>query len=1070
MISFRSARITIPLASLFSSSRRINLQVDAPRIVLTPRKGAATRGGQPRALRLNRVAINGGNLVFNKGKYRLDLLELNLKSYKVQENIYYSLTSPHMKLIFPFSGEQVRIEGDMSANLSQQGERIIVQRLTWNTADFQVTLNGRTLENGGFRFNAGFRGSAYHVLEALLDDLSLRGLTYANAVVAGDPEGRVSINGRFRFPEMGIATEKFRGVRGTVQWNSRSDRIQVNCTLGEKDNPRHLDVTSRHGLTNLRLSGFAAGRVARVIDIYDSVPLNGRVVAGDISIRGRRIEGKVTLDPWPEPRDGLNVGGTIDFAYHTRRKQSSFQSRELKTGFGIISLSGETDGRRQRVRVNTRGRIYDFSRVNPYTVFFTGIDLTPWSVQGGKGRFDLDLTKVGRGIDFVSHLDVKDARSNGVPIGSMTGTINGRGRAVRGRFSFSDPQIRGIAEFLKDDDKLKINFPEVEGSTAVIFRILDLDIGLTGKGSGTCLYRLDSGDEKPRISGTFSAPHLDFYDFPFQDVSGVFSTDTERLDLSDLRYRFMEGTGTADLMINYDRKEYDIRGGCRDMRMQAIVPGLKGGAAIEFTGAGTFNRDPIRAAISVDNLHLYPDRGGKLAGQASIFTDFSDFNLKAEAQISRGETNSPATLDLGLRDGRLQGEFKLNLHDLNMIIPWKFNQGKIDITGRISGNESGETDLRGIVRFNGTVISIPNFSHALENFQGFLTFDNGDFSLKSFQASMGGGRVEGNGLLSWAEGELSNLFFSLSGRGMTLYPIDRTMFTVDADLTLKRKDAKILVQGNLNFRDGIWEREIDEGVSFYTDPEVDSSESGLSKLLEYDLKLTGTQNIRMRNSFGDINGSFNLRLTGTPDFPRLSGIMESRRGTVFFYDHKFNLVKGRVTFNNRFVIDPIINLESETFIKNYRIRFNVKGVSSRLRPEFQSSPPLAQQDILALLSLGELFQRQASTEMSSQIGTTGLITSQVTEEIQKRARKFGIDLVMKIDPVIAGTAREGTSRLTVGTSIARNLLIVYSTNISSLRQEIYYLQYQLSPSISLIGMHNQDGNFSIDIRYRRRRY
>jgi len=60
--------------------------------------------------------------------------------------------------------------------------------------------------------------------------------------------------------------------------------------------------------------------------------------------------------------------------------------------------------------------------------------------------------------------------------------------------------------------------------------------------------------------------------------------------------------------------------------------------------------------------------------------------------------------------------------------------------------------------------------------------------------------------------------------------------------------------------------------------------------------------------------------------------------------------------------------------------------------------------------------------------------------------------------------------LTVGTSIARNLLIVYSTNISSLRQEIYYLQYQLSPSISLIGMHNQDGNFSIDIRYRRRRY
>lgn len=1069
-ISFRSARVTIPLTSLFSSSRRINLQVDAPRIVLTPlpKKDGARQAAMP--FKLNRVTITGGDFEFSKGRYRIELLNMDLKSYKVEDRIFYNLKSPHMKIIFPFSKELVRIEGDMSATVSQQGKRIQVQRLNWNTADFQITGNGRTLESGGFHFNIGFRGSTFNVLEPLLGALSTQGMAYANAVVAGDPDGRVSVNGRFRFPEMRINGEAFQAVRGNASWNSRSNRIQVKLALNDRGNPGQLDVTSRSGLTLLQLADLAGDKLAKVIDIYDDVPLDGRVSNGTIRIRGRRIQGEVSIEPWPKPRPGFNIGGTLDFTYNTRLKQASFHSSELRARFGILALRGETDGRRKGVRLRTQGEIKDFSQVNKYTKFFANVDLEPWKLQGGRGRFDLDLTKRGSRLDFVSHLDVKGTRANGAAISRLDGTINGQGRSVRGRFVFTDPELRGSAEFLKDDDHLEITFPEVHGSMAGIFQILDLETGLAGNGSGTCVYYLDNRSKQPRIRGRFAAPQLNFYDFPFEDVSGRFETNTKRLELSDLKYRFMQGDGNAALTLDYDRREYEVKGECENIRLQSMVKMLGGRGKVEFSGAGVFNQDPITARFSVDEIHLYPDRKGRLEGAARIFTDFSGFTLKAEGEIARGDTLSPAGLELSLRGDQFKGEFNLRLHDLNLVIPWKFNRGTLDITGQISSASSAKTDIRGIVRFNGAVLSIPNFSHALENFQGFLTFDNGSFSLKSFRATMGGGPVEGNGVISWDQGELRDFFFSLSGRDMTLYPIDRTVFTMDADLNLKRRDRKILVQGNLNFRDAVWEREVDEGIAFYTDPEVDSSGSGVMKLLEYDLKLNGRENIRMRNSFGDITGTFNLHLTGSSDFPRLAGTMESRKGSIFFSDHKFNLVKGRVTFNNRFVIDPMINMESETFIKNYRIRFNVKGISSRLQPEFQSSPPLARQDILALLSLGELFKRPTSTEMSSQIGTTGLITNQLTEEIQKRARKFGIDLVMKIDPVIAGTSREGTSRLTVGTSIARNLLIIYSTNISSLRQEIYYLQYQLSPSISLIGMHNQDGNFSLDIRYRRRRY
>ena len=49
--------------------------------------------------------------------------------------------------------------------------------------------------------------------------------------------------------------------------------------------------------------------------------------------------------------------------------------------------------------------------------------------------------------------------------------------------------------------------------------------------------------------------------------------------------------------------------------------------------------------------------------------------------------------------------------------------------------------------FSGRTLSLPNFSHSLDNFQGTITFVNKTFSLQSLTGEMGGGKVEGNGQL-----------------------------------------------------------------------------------------------------------------------------------------------------------------------------------------------------------------------------------------------------------------------------------------------------------------------------------
>jgi autotransporter translocation and assembly factor TamB len=335
--------------------------------------------------------------------------------------------------------------------------------------------------------------------------------------------------------------------------------------------------------------------------------------------------------------------------------------------------------------------------------------------------------------------------------------------------------------------------------------------------------------------------------------------------------------------------------------------------------------------------------------------------------------------------------------------------------------------------------------------------------------------VEGNGRLEIGRNQLQSLTFNLQGKNMLLYPLDRISCRVNADLTLKYLPKKLLLSGTLGFLAANWQREIDEPIVINTHADLSTAESKIREMLQLDISMNG-ENIVINNSLGRINGKFKLKLSGTAGFPILIGAFDGNQGEIHFSDRSFNLLRAKLVFNNNLFIDPLITIESEAFIQNYRIRFDIKGPASRAKPELVSSPPLPPQDILALVSLGEAFKRSGSQEISSQIGGTSLITTKLTEEIKNRANKLlGINLLginmLRIDtmPTLTSQSSVDTSWLTIGKSISKDFMVVYSTNFSTSRQEIYYLQYQISPTVSLIYMKNEEGRYSIDLRVRKRR-
>lgn len=1095
VVSFGEASVGVPFSSIFAREKTLNISIVNPVLRVDrrepkPVKSKKKAGRLP--FKINLIKIDNGQLLVRTRKEEIQLLHFNINSTKIGDQTLYRLESPHLKVIFPMSGDPIYMGGEMRCTFNKLEEKPFyrITRFNWKPKrewidgmePFNINGSGKIFADGSFVFDTQLQGSPYHILYPLLKKLSPAGFMNGSARIQKDTARKISIHGEFRIPSVLIGEESFNNFEARISWDNQSKIMNLyNGRLQADAMETELTIHSDPPLVDLDIRNIQAAKMARIIGIYEDVPLGGIVNRGMTSIIKRDINGTIELDFAPPDTGDFPARGTIEYTFNTKSKITEFKTDRLETEFGSMSLEGKSSPKEKRLVIDLEADINEAAGIQKFMKFYTNLDLTPWNLAGGTGKLKLDLKKESGNLIFYSRIGLNKFDSNRRDIDSLSGTIEGAEGTIKGDLEIKDSQLEGEAKLHIDDDQVSIDFSRISGEADKIFGILDIDIPLLGKIEGLATYTLKKEEEYPLIRGTFKGNRIKYSLFWFDDFNGLFDTDTNYIHLDDLKYQYYQGRGTADIFIHFPLKEYNINGQITGMNIRQMYPEFEGSGDLYFKGAGKFSLfetpgtaadyiDPIKVEYSWQDGFFYRDRQFEVQAAANIFTDFSNFKIESQGMILSDSLHSPFDITFMLEGDRYSGSFNLNLNDINLLIPWKNNSGQINLDGQISTGDRGNIEIQGLANFKGTVLAFPNFPHTLDNFSGFITFQNASFSLKSLQGEMGKGRVEGNGYLEIGDNGLADLILSFSGKKMILYPMDRTACRVNADLNLRyipQRD-KLLLQGNLNFLSALWEREIDEAVSFYTNPNLSAEESKLLEKLEFDLHLVGKENIRVENSFASASGKFNLNLAGNPDFPVLTGTIESRDGEVYFSDHKFRLIRAKLRFSKNYLVEPTINLESESFIKNYRIKFNLKGTVFHPKPEFQSSPPLPQQDILALISLGELFQRPVSTELSSQISGTGLLTTALTEKIQKRAKKFGID-ILKIDPIIAGTSREGASRFTVGTSIAKDIVLVYSTNISTYRQEIYYLQYQLSPNISLIGMRNEDGRFSIDLRFRKRR-
>ena len=479
--------------------------------------------------------------------------------------------------------------------------------------------------------------------------------------------------------------------------------------------------------------------------------------------------------------------------------------------------------------------------------------------------------------------------------------------------------------------------------------------------------------------------------------------------------------------------------------------------AIDVEYAKVHNQGPIQFSYSdrtlrIPQTHLVGE-GTDVVGQGAIYyAEGHRLDIAADGQIDLGLFRS--------MDPNLSATGQMTVHmNLKGTVAEPLPEGTIQIangTANYAGLPSGVSEM-----------------------SGALTFTRDRIHIEHLSAHTGGGTLELKGDASNYNRQL-NFNLTAIGRDVRLRYPPGVSSTATAELHWIGAKSASTVSGDVL----VTKLAVTPGFDFgsYLERSRQSASITAANSPLYNIKLDvavrTAPELQMRTAVARLSGDADLRLRGSVARPSVLGRADILEGDATFNGIKFHMERGDVTFANPVAIEPQVNLQATTHVRNYDLDVTVTGTPERLNVNYRSEPPLPKSDIIALLALGrtseesEQLQQQSGQGLFSDEATNLIINQAINTAVGNRMQKlFGVSRI-KIDPQGLTTETNPTARgpqITIEQEFANNLSLSYSTNVSQSSQQIIQGEYYINRNVSVLGTRDQNGVISFDVRVRRRK-
>jgi len=419
----------------------------------------------------------------------------------------------------------------------------------------------------------------------------------------------------------------------------------------------------------------------------------------------------------------------------------------------------------------------------------------------------------------------------------------------------------------------------------------------------------------------------------------------------------------------------------------------------------------------------------------------------------------------------------VNLQLLGGFLPELEARGAAAVNASIEGTLANPR-ITGGVHVENVSANYGDFPAGLSKLRGDFVFDTSRLVFENVSAEAGGGKVVLSGALSYGDG-LAAARYDLTlqaTRVRVRYPEGmswlaggtvRLTGTMDAGVL----SGRVLVE-RLLLTEGVDLASImtasREGVR------TPATTSPYVRNLQFDLEAASTPGARLEWSGARFESEASLRLRGTWEHPIFLGHIHMQSGEMSFRGNRYRLTRGDINFANPFRLDPVLNVEATTTIRQYEITLNFTGAASHPVLGYRSDPPLPATDIIALLALGrtgEESELRSSTQVQSpEMGASTLLSEAISSQVGGRIEKlFGVSR-FRVDPFLAGTGSQqnASARVTIEQQVARDLTITYITDVTSTQQQVIQVEYNVNRNVSIVALRDQNGTFGLDVKFKKR--
>jgi autotransporter translocation and assembly factor TamB len=340
-----------------------------------------------------------------------------------------------------------------------------------------------------------------------------------------------------------------------------------------------------------------------------------------------------------------------------------------------------------------------------------------------------------------------------------------------------------------------------------------------------------------------------------------------------------------------------------------------------------------------------------------------------------------------------------------------------------------------------TGFEIPGLNQSIENLNGRLELIPDRLVVEKLSGHLSGGRFALDGRLRLHTWKPVGGRLSLTAQSLPLQWPDTMDVVVNGNLLYTGSIESPRLSGRLVLLEGSYYKDVKLNLlstftktrrtvpvpATYAVPEPMAGTA-------LDVSVTHRYPLLVDNNLVNLEIAPDLKITGTPARPVLSGRAEVVQGEVIFRRKSFEVQRGVVDFINPYKIEPNLDIKAGAEIRQWEVSLSLSGTPDALVFKLGSNPPASENDILSLILLGrtgaELVNREGGGgggQTTQQMLAT-LVATAWGEDVKK---KSGIDILEVETGGQSDEADVDRLQVTVGKRLSRRLTLKYEMESGS---------------------------------------